>query len=71
MSSALSGTINLHLLGAKGLQAEFNLRYRISEVDDPLTGEAREFSGSTKMSGLLAFRWDIPETSWALGTGVA
>ena len=70
VSPAVSGTINFDPLGAKGLQAEFNLRYRISEVEDPLTGETREISGSTKMSGLLALRWDIPETSWTLGAGV-
>lgn len=69
-SPALSGTINFDPIGAKGVQAEFNLRYRTSEVEDPLTGETREISGTLKMSGLLALRWDIPDTSWVIGGGI-
>ena len=69
-SPAISGTINFDPVGAKGLQAEFNLRYRMSEVEDPLTGDAREISNTLKMSGLLALRWDIPGTTWVIGGGI-
>jgi len=69
-SPAISGTINFDPLGAKGLQAEFNLRYRMSEVEDPLTGHTREISNTLKMSGLLALRWDIPGTTWVIGGGI-
>ena len=47
-SITLSGTIKFDELGAKGLQTEFSWRYRNSEVDDPLTGEPRQISTSTR-----------------------
>jgi hypothetical protein len=56
-SITASGTINLDQIGAKGLQLEFNYRYRDSELDDPLTAFA-------------SLRWDVPDTPWTLVAGV-
>ncbi len=37
-------------IGLKGLQWEFSWRYRDSELDDPLTGEARQISDYPKIT---------------------
>jgi hypothetical protein len=65
-----SGTINFDPIGAKGLQFNFNWRYNDSEVDDPLTGIAREISYDGKLGGNMALRWDIPDTTWTIVGGV-
>ena len=69
-SITASGTIKFDEIGAKGLQAEFSWRYRNSEVDDPLTGEARQISNYPKITGNVALRWDIPGTPWTLVGGL-
>ena len=45
-----SGTINFDPVGLKGLQLEFSVRYRDSELDDPLTGVPREISNYPKIT---------------------
>ncbi len=64
-----SGTINFDPIGAKGLQLNFFMRFADSEVDDPLTGTAREISRSDRFNTTVSLRWDIPETPWALVGG--
>lgn len=65
-----SGTFNLDPLGLKGVQVALSLSYSDSEVDDPLTGRAREVSFSEKQAGNLLVRWDVPETNWTLAAGL-
>ena len=69
-SITASGTINLDQIGAKGLQLEFNYRYRDSELDDPLTGIPRQISSSPKVTAFASLRWDVPDTPWTLVAGV-
>lgn len=65
-----SGTINFDPVGLKGVQLEFSLRYRDSEVDDPLTGLPRPISSYPKITNVASLRWDIPETNWTLVGGI-
>jgi hypothetical protein len=65
-----SGTINFDPIGLKGLQLEFSVRYRDSEVEDPLTRESRQISNYPKITNTGSFRWDIPETNWSLVAGI-
>jgi hypothetical protein len=65
-----SGTINFDPIGLKGVQLEFSLRYRDSEVADPLTGELRQISNYPKITNTGSVRWDIPDTDWTLVAGI-
>ena len=65
-----SGTFNLDPLGLKGVQVALSWSYSDSEVDDPLTGRAREVSFSQKQAGNLLVRWDVPETNWTISAGL-
>ena len=65
-----SGTINFDPIGLKGVQLEFSLRYRDSEVEDPLTGERRQISSYPKITNTGSVRWDIPDTDWTLVAGI-
>jgi outer membrane receptor for ferrienterochelin and colicins len=65
-----SGTINFDPIGLKGVQLEFSLRYRNSDVEDPLTGESRQISGYPKITNTGSIRWDIPDTNWTLVAGI-
>jgi hypothetical protein len=65
-----SGTINFDPVGLKGVQLEFSLRYRDSELDDPLTGIPRQISNYPKITNTGSIRWDIPETNWTLVAGI-
>ncbi|HEX5005537.1 MAG TPA: hypothetical protein VFV70_00410, partial [Hyphomonadaceae bacterium] len=65
-----SGTINFDPIGLKGVQLEFSLRYRDSEVEDPLTGERRQISNYPKITNTGNIRWDIPDTNWTLVAGI-
>ncbi|HOZ27142.1 MAG TPA: TonB-dependent receptor plug domain-containing protein [Hyphomonadaceae bacterium] len=69
-SITASGTIKFDPIGAKGVQAEFSWRYRNSELDDPLTGEARQIGNYPKITANVALRWDIPGTPWTLTGGL-
>jgi hypothetical protein len=65
-----SGTINFDPIGLKGVQLEFSLRYRDSELEDPLTGIPREISNYPKITNTGSVRWDIPDTNWTLAAGI-
>ncbi|HEY7799492.1 MAG TPA: TonB-dependent receptor, partial [Hyphomonadaceae bacterium] len=65
-----SGTINFDPVGLKGVQLEFSLRYRDSELKDPLTGVPREISNYPKITNTGSVRWDIPDTNWTLVAGI-
>lgn len=69
-SAGVSGTLNFDPIGLKGLQLSFESVVSDSEVDDPLTGEPREISGSDLYQGFASLRWDVPETPWSLVAGV-
>lgn len=69
-AAAISGTINFDPVGWKGVQFAFNWRYQDSEVDDPLTGIAREIGGTSKLNGNMSLRWDVPNTDWTLVAGI-
>ncbi len=65
-----SGTINFDPIGLRGVQLEFSLRYRDSEVEDPLTGVRRQISNYPKITNTASLRWDIPETTWTVVAGI-
>lgn len=69
-SLTASGTIKFDPVGLKGLQWEFSWRYRDSELDDPLTGEARQISDYPKITAVTSLRWDVPETPWSFTAGI-
>jgi hypothetical protein len=48
-----------------GLRVEFNGAWIESELDDPITGEKRPFSGDTNWFYDLEVRYDLPGTPWA------
>jgi len=62
-----TSTFQLDPLGIKG--ARINLRglFQLTRVDDPLTGESRDFSGFTDRLVEASYRHDIPKTDWAYG----
>ena len=64
-------TLNLDALGWKGARVDMDLRLQDSEVEDPLTGEKRQISGSLLRLGSLSLRHDIPASFWAWGGGAS
>ncbi len=63
----VDGTLKFDKLGWKGAQLELSGEYQKSEVDDPLTGEARRINGDLEYFIEAEFRHDIPNTDWAWG----
>jgi len=66
---AANGTFKFAPLGAEGLQLEYDIEARQSELDDPLTGEPRRINNDLVLGGFFELRYDIPKTDWALGFG--
>src|SRR5690606_36547609 len=64
------GTINFDPIGLEGVQREFSLRDRDSEVRDPLTGIPRQISDYPKITNTGSIRCDIPDTNWTLVAGI-
>lgn len=67
----LAFTVNLETIGWDGVTVEVEGFWQDSSVDDPLTGQARAFSGETVYDHQLDVRHDIPGTDWAWGVGLA
>jgi hypothetical protein len=65
------GTFTLDSTGWRGARLDAEAQVQESEVEDPLTGEQRPISNSLLRYGSLAIRHDIPNTSWAWGTGAS
>lgn len=66
---ATNGTFKFAPVGVEGLQLEYELEVRQSELDDPLTGETRRINDDLMLGGFFELRYDIPKTDWALGFG--
>ncbi|MEO0450622.1 MAG: TonB-dependent receptor plug domain-containing protein [Pseudomonadota bacterium] len=63
----IEGTLKFDNLGWKGAQLDFETFLQDTFLDDPLTGETRDFNGNTIYYYELNFRHDIPNTDWAWG----
>lgn len=63
----VEGTLKFDNLGWTGAQLEFDSFFQDTFVDDPLTGQTRDFNRSTTHFYELRFRHDIPNTNWAWG----
>lgn len=63
----LEGTLKFDKLGWKGAQLEYEAFLQDTFLDDPLTGETRDFSWSTSNWYMLQLRYDVPNTDWAFG----
>jgi len=66
----LNATINLDPLGWKGAKITTSSTYENTSLADPLTGVDRAFSGHARFQNDTELRWDIPDSDWALATGV-
>jgi hypothetical protein len=58
---------NLDFLGIPNARLDTFLEWYDTEVDDPVTGEARNLSGFREWEARLDFRQDFPEQQWAWG----
>ncbi|MEL6414386.1 MAG: TonB-dependent receptor, partial [Pseudomonadota bacterium] len=63
----IDGTIKFDNLGWNGAQLEYEVFAQDTFLDDPLTGETRDFNESTIYFYEFNFRHDIPRTDWAWG----
>ncbi|MEL7284238.1 MAG: TonB-dependent receptor plug domain-containing protein [Pseudomonadota bacterium] len=63
----VEGTVKFDNLGWKGAQLEYQTFLQDTFVDDPLTGETRDFNQNTIHYFEFNFRHDIPNTDWAWG----
>ncbi|MBX7533095.1 hypothetical protein K3165_09200 [Qipengyuania sp. 1XM1-15A] len=66
----LTGTINLDPIGWKGARLDFNGVKRWMSVTDAFTGEDRVFSNDLVDRLEVNFRYDIPDSDWAVGNGI-
>ncbi|HWH18241.1 MAG TPA: TonB-dependent receptor plug domain-containing protein [Allosphingosinicella sp.] len=64
-------TFNFDPLGWRGAKLDSRLLIQGSRVKDPLTGEHRPISNSTKQIAELSLRHDVPDTDWAWGSGAS
>lgn len=64
-------TTNLDPMGLRGVRLDSRFIQQRSQVQDPLTGDMREISGSLKRLASLSVRHDVPETDWAWGAGLS
>ena len=64
-------TTNLDPLGLRGMKLDSRFILQRSQVEDPLTGQDREISGSLKRFASLSLRHDVPESDWAWGAGLS
>ena len=67
---AFNATVNLDPIGWKGAKLTTSSAYEATSLTDPLTGEDRPFSGQRYYRNESSLRWDIPDSNWALGTGI-
>ncbi|GGY36636.1 TonB-dependent receptor plug domain-containing protein [Parvularcula lutaonensis] len=70
-SAAVEGTLLTDRWGLTGGRFDFSGERRTSALDDPLTGESRNFSRLAEWNYDINFRQDIPNTPYAWGTGLS
>lgn len=63
----IEGTLKLDNLGFHGGQLEYETFLQDTFLDDPVTGETRDFSGTTIHYYEFNLRHDVPKTDWAWG----
>ena len=64
-------TTNLDPMGWRGVRVDTRVTLQRSQVEDPLTLEDREISGSLKRLFSVNLRHDSPDTDWAWGFGLS
>ena len=64
-----NGTFKFAPVGLEGLQLEYELLARQSDLKDPLTGESRRINQDAVIGGSFELRYDIPNTDWATALG--
>ncbi len=64
-------TLLFDRLGWRGAKLDARINLQTSSVEDPLTGDRRQISGSTVRSLEVSLRRDVPGTSWAWGGNAA
>ncbi|HZF42085.1 MAG TPA: hypothetical protein VEZ48_01600 [Sphingomonadaceae bacterium] len=62
-----TSTFQLDPFGLKGAKINLRALAQLSRIEDPLTGEIRDYSGFTDQLVEFAFRHDIPVSDWAYG----
>ena len=67
LSLEAEGTVLTDRWGIKGGRINFHGERRFSQLEDPLTGEDRPFSGNIRWRTRWDFRHDIPDTDYAYG----
>ena len=65
------GTFNMDPFGWRGAKINASMQFEKSDVIDPLTHEHRPISNNLKEGAEISLRHDIPDTSWAWGTGAS
>ncbi|GGY36621.1 TonB-dependent receptor plug domain-containing protein [Parvularcula lutaonensis] len=70
LSLEVEGTTLLDRWGIEGGRVDFRGERNFSEIDDPLTGESRPFSGQLRYFANIGFRQDIPNTDYAYGAEI-
>ena len=63
----IEGTLKLDNFGWKGAQLDYETFMQDTFIEDPFTGETRDFRSSTEYYFEFNFRHDIPNTDWAWG----
>ncbi|MBY6127893.1 hypothetical protein KUW15_04110 [Qipengyuania aquimaris] len=66
----LTATINMDPIGWKGARFDINGVKRWMSVTDAFTGEDRAFSNDLIDRLNVDFRYDIPDSDWAVGSGI-
>jgi hypothetical protein len=60
-------TFNFDPFGLRGAKLDLRVLFQGTEVEDPLTAEIRPISNSTQRLVDANFRYDIPDSVWAVG----
>jgi hypothetical protein len=64
-----TATLNLDPIGWTGAKINASAWAETSNLEDPLTGEDRPFSGHRDFRGEISLRYDVPKSDWAMGGG--
>lgn len=67
IGASIDGTLKFDPLGLKGAQFDYYLYLTDSSVDDPLTGQSRQFNRDRIIRQAYEFRHDIQDTDYAWG----
>ncbi|WPZ04391.1 TonB-dependent receptor plug domain-containing protein [Blastomonas marina] len=62
-----NSTITFDPIGLKGVRGDVTFVWQESQLRDPFTGEARQWSGFTDTQLNIGLRHDIPGSDWAYG----